>query len=119
MGWRAFAKGPEPAQEAELLLAEAGDVGECLRPGQHREQTKQQHLVERIHDLRALPMIRQILEITQKNNRLANRPALGSTPRPSQSSSRNPNQRTSTDSAICSLCHPFLHPIALRRPRQC
>ena len=96
MGWRAFAKWPEPAQHVQLLVAEAGDVGNGFRPGQHGEQAKQQHLVERIHHLRALPMVRQILEIAQKDNRLGNRLAIGA---PGIHRNHPPaNQRTSTDS---------------------
>ena len=48
---RAVAIGPEPAQQIELLLAKAGDVGEGLRPRQHREQAQQQDFIERINDL--------------------------------------------------------------------
>ena len=59
---RAVAKRPEPAQQLELLLAEARDVDEGLRPGQHREQTQQQHLVERIDHLAGLARVRQSLK---------------------------------------------------------
>ena len=45
MGWRARGERPKPAQQVELLVAEAGDVGDGLRPGQHRKQAQEQHLV--------------------------------------------------------------------------
>ena len=51
---RAITKRPEPPQQVELAVAEAGDIDEALRPGQHREQSQQQHLGERISDLAAL-----------------------------------------------------------------
>lgn len=35
---RPVAKRPEPAQQLQLLLAEAGDIDEGLRPSQHGEQ---------------------------------------------------------------------------------
>src|SRR5208337_3188093 len=70
---RAIAKWPEPAQEIELLGTETGDVDEGLRPGQYREQTQQQHCVEWIGHLPALPRVRHVPEIPQKNNRLGKR----------------------------------------------
>lgn len=66
----AFTKGPKPAQEIELLLAEAGNVGDGFRPGYHRRKTQQQHLIQRIPYLRTLPAVSQIFEMTQKYNRL-------------------------------------------------
>jgi len=39
-------------------------------PGNHRHKTQQQHLIQRISYLRALPTVWQILEMTQKYNRL-------------------------------------------------
>ncbi len=53
----------EPAQKCQLPVAEAGDVGNGFRPGQHRQQRQEQHLVERIHHLRSLTRIRQIIEM--------------------------------------------------------
>src|SRR6266571_4498259 len=76
MRGRSMAKRPEPAQQIELLLAKAGDVDECLRPGQHGEQTQEQHLGKRIEHLAGLPSVRKILEIVQKNNGFADRPKI-------------------------------------------
>ena len=70
---RAVAKRPEPAQQLDLLLAEPRDIDEGLRPRQHRQQAQQQHLGKRIDHLAGLARVRQILEIVQENNRLAER----------------------------------------------
>ena len=43
---RSVAKRPEPAQQFDLLLAEACDINESLRSRQHRQQTQQQHFIE-------------------------------------------------------------------------
>ena len=51
---RAIPERPEAAQKLKLLDAEAGDIGEGLRPGQHGEQTQQQDLIERIGHLAGL-----------------------------------------------------------------
>src|SRR6202040_1688838 len=68
---RSIGKPPEATQQRELLGAEAGDVDEGLRPGQHREQTQQQHLLERVRNLATLARVRHVLEIPQKNYRFA------------------------------------------------
>ena len=111
MGRRACCKGTKPAQQIELLLAEAGDVGDRLGPGQHRQKAQEQHLGQRVHHLPALPDVRQILEIAQKDNCLGERPAINRQLvhryRPLA------NQRTSTDSALQHIVTLFLHPIAL------
>ena len=73
---RPVAKPPEAAQQFQLLLAEAGDIDEGLRPSQHGEQTQQQHFVERIDHLAGLAVVRQIAEMTQKTNRLSQRAAV-------------------------------------------
>ena len=73
---RPIAKRPEPAQQFQLLLAEAGDIDEGLRSSQHREQRQQQHLVERVDHLAGLAAVRQITEMNQKTNRLAKRAAV-------------------------------------------
>ncbi len=39
------AKRPEAPQKVQLLRPETGDIGEGFRPGQDRQQTKQQNLV--------------------------------------------------------------------------
>jgi hypothetical protein len=41
---------PEPAEKADLLLAEPRDIDERLRSAQYCQQTQQQHLAERISD---------------------------------------------------------------------
>jgi hypothetical protein len=67
---RAFGKGPEPAQQGQLRLPEAGDVGDRLGAGQHSQQAQKQHFRQGVHHLGALPRVRQIPKIAQKNNRL-------------------------------------------------
>jgi hypothetical protein len=74
MRGRAAAKRAEPGQEFELLLAEPGNVDEALRPGRHREQAQEHDFLELINHLARLPVIGQILEIFQKNNRFVERP---------------------------------------------
>ena len=44
MGRRARREGAKTAQQTELLLAEAGDVGNRLGPGQNRQKAQEQHL---------------------------------------------------------------------------
>ena len=109
MRGRSIAKRPEPAQQVELLLAEPGDVGERLRPGKHRQKAQQQHLVERIDHFAALARVWQILEILQKNNGFAecakSRRRLHRVP-------HQPNQRTTTDSAL----QPFVTQFFTRLP---
>ena len=73
VGGRPVAKRPEAPQKVQLLRPETGDIGEGFRPGEHRQQAKQQNFVERIHHLASLPGVRKIPEIIQKNNALANR----------------------------------------------
>lgn len=46
-----------------FLVAEAGDIDEGFRPGQHRKQAHGQHLVERIGHFAALARVRQVVEI--------------------------------------------------------
>jgi len=70
---RPVAKRTEPPQKRQLLAPEAGNIDEGLRPGQHREQTQQQHLVERIHHLAALARVGQIVQIPEKDGCLENR----------------------------------------------
>jgi hypothetical protein len=71
VGGRAVAKRQEPAEKAELLVAEARDIGEGLGPSQHRQQAKHQHFPQRIHDLPLLAGIGQAVEIVKKNTRFA------------------------------------------------
>jgi len=49
-------------------FAETGNIDEGLRPSQHRQQTQQQHLIERIDHLAELARVRQILEVIQKGD---------------------------------------------------
>ncbi len=70
MGRRAILERAETAQQSELPGAEEGDLGEAFRAGQYGQQTQKQHLVERIGHLAALAWVRQVSEMTQKDNRL-------------------------------------------------
>ena len=108
---RSFAKRPKPAQEGELLAPEARDIDECLRPGQHRQQAQQQHLVERIHHLAALASIRQIFKILQENNRFP----ICVTVRCLATHRRYPPFDSEDHDRFSTLpnCHALLHPIAL------
>ena len=60
----------QPAKQIALSFAEAGNLGKALRPGQHAKQAEQQHLVQRVAHLADLPMIRQVFEMIQKDDRL-------------------------------------------------
>ncbi len=115
-GGRSIAKRPEPAQQTDLLLAEPRDVDERLRPAQHRQQAQQQHLVERINDFAALPKIRKIFEIIQKNTCFDDRSKFRRRllRRVLRKTKSEDHDRFNTSS----LCHALLHPIALsaRRP---
>src|SRR4051794_34488776 len=68
--WRAVLEGTEAAQKLALLATEQGDVDKGFRPGEHREQTEKEDLVERVGYLALLARILQVFEIAQKNNRL-------------------------------------------------
>jgi len=105
VGRRARCKGAKPSQQSELLVAEAGDVGDRLCPSQQRQKAKQQHLVQGIQHRPRLPRVRQIVEIAQKDNRLSERLTIGS----NASHRKHPlaNQRTSTDSALQTLVTYF------------
>ena len=70
---RAFVERTEAAQQAKLLAAEQGDIGDRLGAGQHGEQAKKQDLLQRIVHLPLLARILQVLEITQENNTLVER----------------------------------------------
>src|SRR5262245_32283365 len=97
--WRPILKRQEPAQQCDLLLAKPRYVDEGFRPGKHREQTQQQDLLKRIDHLAALPRVRKIRKITQKNNRFALRRKYRRFHRPLRTS----NQRAMTDSELQSL----------------
>jgi len=108
---RAIGKGPEPTQKLKLLLAEPGDVDERLGSSQHREQTQQQDLLERIKHLAGLAWVGQIPEMTQKNDRLTKRPTFRRCLR-----HRNLPLIESEDHdrfSTLRFCHALLHPIAL------
>jgi hypothetical protein len=113
VGRRPVGERPEAAQQNQLLLAKARDVGEGLGSSQHREQAQEQYLVERINHFAGLPPIRHILEILEKNRclgerrkipyRLVHRPILRLESEDDDRFSSNP------------ICHALLHPIALMR----
>lgn len=65
----AVVKGPKAAQKVKLPFAEQGDIDEGLGAGQNRQQAQKQHFRQRVHHLAGLTGIRQILKISQKNNR--------------------------------------------------
>ena len=67
---RAILERAEPTEQRELLGAEKRDLSEAFRASQHRQQTQQQNLVERIGHLAKLARVPQTLEIAQKYNRL-------------------------------------------------
>ena len=74
---RAVFEGQKPLQKRQLGSAETGDVGEAVRAGDHRQQAKQQYLVERISDLAALPRVRHRFEVTKKRRRLEQNGKIG------------------------------------------
>ena len=57
-------EGAESAQKRQLFFTEARDIGECISPGQHRQQRQKQHFVEWVDHLHSLARIRQVVEIT-------------------------------------------------------
>ena len=99
------------AQQRQLLLAKPRHVGEAFRVGQHGKQPQQQHFVERVNDLPGLTGVWQVLEIIQKNRRLAKRTKVRKRIRHCRSplSDSVEHDRFSTSS----VCHILLHPIAL------
>src|SRR4051812_1468144 len=94
MRWCSLGERPEPAQKLALLGPEAGDLDEAVGSRQNRQQAQQQHLVERVDHLAALPRVRQRSKMIQKNNRLAQSPCRVHRAAPS------PNQRRSMDSEL-------------------
>src|SRR5262249_3772260 len=118
---RSIPERQEPAKQRDLLLTKSRDIDEGFCPGKHGEQTQQQYLIKRIDDLAALPRVRKIRKITQKNNRFAlHRKCRRRLHRPLH----NPNQRAMTDSELQSLVTseftrlPWLYrPITLRASR--
>ena len=60
---RAVLERTEAAQQRELLGPEQRDLGEALCTGQHRKQTQQQDLIERIGNLALLARVLQVFEI--------------------------------------------------------
>jgi hypothetical protein len=65
---RPVVKGQEPTQQLQLFFTKAGNIRERIRPGQHRQQAQQQHLIQRINHLARLPRVRKPLKILKKNN---------------------------------------------------
>ncbi len=98
---RAVAKRPKPAQKLKLLLAEPGDINDGLSPRQHRKQEQQQHFVEGIDHLAALPRIRKIFKMIQKNNRFAE------TARTLHRDLPTPNQRPPINSVLYPIVTNF------------
>src|SRR5262249_54911191 len=94
---RSIPERQEPAQQRDLLLTKSRDIDEGFCPGKHGEQTQQQYLIKRIDDLAALPRVRKIRKITQKNNRFALRRKCRRRLHPPL---HNPNQRARTDSEL-------------------
>src|SRR5215813_313525 len=95
---RSIPERQEPAQQCDLLLTKSRDIDEGFCSGKHREQAQQQDLIKRIDHLAALPRVRKVLKITQKNNCFAlRRKVRRHRPLP------NPNQRAMTDSELQSL----------------
>ncbi len=107
---RAVGEASKALQERTLGPAEARNVGHRLRPRQRRRQHQKQHLVERIGDLPLLPVVRQGLEIRQKNRRLPHRP--GSRVPFRHRPILRANQRITTNSAR----RPFVTRIFSRLP---
>ncbi len=70
---RALRERSEAAQQIGLLLAELGDLDPALGAGQHRDQTEQQHLIERIPDLARLAWIVHILKVFKPFDNLIER----------------------------------------------
>jgi hypothetical protein len=73
VGRRPVAKRQKAPQQLQLLGPEPGDIGEGLRPGQHRQQAQQKNLIQRIHHLAGLSRVRKIIKILQKNKPFPNR----------------------------------------------
>jgi hypothetical protein len=78
-------------------------------PAQHRQQTQQPHLVERINDFAALPKIRKIFEIIKKNNCFADRSKFR---RSLLHRVLRKTESATTDSAL----HPFVTHLLTRLP---
>jgi hypothetical protein len=66
-------KGPEAAQQIDLLFAEPRNINEGFRSGQHGEQAQQQNLIKRVKHLAGLARVLQRFEMTQKYDSLAKR----------------------------------------------
>ena len=103
----------EAAQQRQLFLAEAGDVGEGLGPREHRQQGQKQHLVERVDHLSGLPAIRQVIEMVQEPYGLENLAVVLCSSRPWLSPIKRIEDRHKFSTSA--VCHVLLHPIALVR----
>src|SRR6202158_1872235 len=62
--------GRKRRSNASFLVPEQRDLGEALCTRQHRKQTQQQDLIERIGNLAFLARVLEVSEIPQKDNRL-------------------------------------------------
>jgi len=66
---RAIFEGAEAAKKRQLLGAEQRDLVDTIGSGQYCQQTQQQDLVQRVGHVTFLAWVRQIVEMTQENNR--------------------------------------------------
>ena len=109
----AMHEGTEAAQEIELFLAEANDLGDGFRAAQHREEAKEEKLVQFVEHLRGLTGIRQVFEMTQEDDGFGDRGLVGG----GLGHWRSPweNRRTATDSAL----YPFVTRIPQTRSPDC
>ena len=70
-----FANGRKRTQQAQLLAAEQGDIGDGVRARQDGEQAEDQDILQRVVHLPLLARILQIFEMTQRPSR---NPPIGS-----------------------------------------
>jgi hypothetical protein len=109
VGWRAA---EERSEASEKRHFHAADINEGFGAGQHCEQCQKEHLIKRIHDLTALAVVGQILEMIEEYNRLAKGSAVSSV----TSSMAVPLQATPEGRYgfnVSGICHVLLHPIGL------
>src|ERR1700694_529023 len=107
---RAVLERTEAAQQRELLGPEQRDLGEALCTRQHRKQTQQQDLIERIGNLALLARVLEVFEIPQKDNRLVECRTVRSAVHGRRPSCESEDRHGFSTSDVC---HALLHPIAL------
>src|SRR6202011_2268963 len=110
---RAVLERTEAAQQRELLGPEQRDLGEALCTRQHRKQTQQQDLIERIGNLALLARVLEVFEIPQKDNRLVECRTVRSAVHGRRPSCESEDRHGFSTSDVC---HALLHPIALWPP---